>query len=79
MTSSSTPRAADRGRDPLRRGAVEVGHDDVVPRLGEPLGVGAPEAVGAARDERDPPLAHQTMRIGRATSRSSPNAVPASA
>ena len=48
--------AADRGCDPLRLGAVEVGHDDVVPRLGEPLGVGAPEAVGAARDERDPPL-----------------------
>ena len=45
--------AADRGCDPLRRGAVEVGHDDVVPRLGEPLGVGAPEAVGAARDQRD--------------------------
>ena len=71
--------AAERGCDPLRLGAVEVGLEDVVPRLGEPLGVGTPEAVGAACDQRDAPLAHQTTRNGRATSRSSPNEVPASA
>ena len=46
------PLPAERGGDAVGRGAVEVGDDHVVARLGEPLGVGAPEPVGAARHER---------------------------
>ena len=75
----SSTHAADRGGDPLGRAAVEVGHDDMVPGLGQALGVGAPEPVGTPRHERDALPAHQTTLNGRATRRSSPNDVPASA